>query len=177
MQTCKSYPSVFLGLAVSAAVLVVAGIGPGAATTSAQEKDQAYEAKFECAIPLTGTTCVVALDKKIPAGKRLKIEYVKARLLMPNAIKSAFDFYVDFGDPGGTNGVGSIHIVPASGGRTEGGFFGIWIVDEKVDAFAYRTADFPAPKVHLTNTNGDPMHLQNGNIQDGVLGGHLVAVK
>jgi hypothetical protein len=175
MHTFRSDRAALLGLAISAAALVVTAVGPGAATAGTVAKEQLYEAKFDCAIPLTATTCSVTLDKKIPAGKRLRIEYVKARLMIPNAVRSGFEFAVDYGDPGAAGSVGSIKVVPQSAGRTEGGFFAIWAVNEKVQAYAYRTANYPAPKVHLTNPTGDALHLQNGSIQDGVLGGHLVA--
>ena len=177
MHLFRSYPSVVLGLAISAAVLVVTGVGPGAATAGTPATEQVYEARFDCSIPLTGTTCSVTLDKKIPAGKRLRIEYIKARLMVPSSVRSSFEFYVDFGDPGAAGSVGTIHAVTVSAGRTEGGFFNIWAVDEKAQAFAYRTANYPAPRVHLSDPSGDPLHLQNGSIQDGILGGHLIAVR
>jgi hypothetical protein len=105
------------------------------------------------------------------------MEYIKARIVVPTVAKSGFDFYVDFGDPNATGGVRTIHAVPELVGRTEGGFYNIYTVSEKTQAFAYRTENLPAPKVHLNNPTGDPMHLQNGSIQDGVLGGSLVGLE
>ena len=176
MHTSRNYPSVVLGLAISAAALVATGVGPGVQRAASQVKEQAYEAQFECAIPSNSGNCSVTVDKEIPAGRRLRIESIKARIVVPTAIKSEFEFYVDFGDPGASGSVRSIHVVPALVGKTEGGFYNIYEVSEKVQALAYRTENYPAPKVHLSNPNGDPMHLQNGSIHDGVLGGHLVGI-
>ena len=176
MHTFRNSPPVVLGLAISAAVLVVTGVGPGVARAASQVKEQVYEAKFECAIPSNSGTCSVTVDKEIPAGRRLRIEYIKARIVVPTSIKSEFEFYVEVGDPSAPGGVRSIHVVPEPAGRTEGGFYNYFEVSEKVQAMAYRTESYPAPKVHLNNPNGDPMHLQNGSIHDGVLGGHLVSI-
>ena len=176
MPTLRNCLSVVPGLVISAAVLVATGAGPGVARSASQVKEQVYEAKFECAIPSNSSNCSVTVDKEIPAGRRLKIEYIKARIVVPTATKSEFEFYVDFGDPSAPGSVRSIHAVPAPAGRTEGGFYNFYDVSEKVEAFAYRTGSYPAPKVHLSNPNGDPMHLQNGSIHDGVLGGHLVGI-
>jgi hypothetical protein len=71
-------------------------------------------------------------------------------------------------------GVRAIYVVPEAAGKTEGGFYNIYAANEKVQAFAYRTASYPAPKVHLENPSGDPTHLQNGTIQDWVLSGFPV---
>ena len=176
MPRLRNYLSVVRGLAIFAAVLVATGVGPGVARVASQVKEQVYEAKFECAIPSNSGNCSVMADKEIPAGRRLRIEYIKARIVVPTAIKSEFEFYVDFGDPSAPGGVRSIHAVPALVGRTEGGFYNFYEVSEKVQDFAYRTENYAAPKAHLSNPNGDPMHLQNGSIQDGVLGGHLVGI-
>lgn len=176
MPTSRSFLSVVLGLAISTALLVVTGAGPRVARAASQVNEQVYEADFECAIPSNSGSCSVTVDKEIPAGRRLKIEYIKASIVVPTAIKSEFEFYVDFADPSAPGSVRSIHAVPALVGRTEGGFYNRYEVNEKVEAFAYRTKDYPAPKVHLSNPNGDPMHLQNGAINDGVLGGHLVSI-
>jgi hypothetical protein len=176
MHTLRNYLSVVLALAISAAVLVVTGAGPEVARAASQVKEQVYEANFECAIPGNSGNCSVTVGKEIPAGRRLRIEYIKARIVVPTAIKSEFEFYVEFGDPGAPGGVRSIHVVPELVGRTEGGFYNIYEVSEKVQAFAYRTGNYPTPKAHLNNPNGDPMHLQNGSIHDGVLGGHLVGI-
>jgi hypothetical protein len=157
-------------------VLVAAGAGPGVARAAAQVKEQVYEAQFECAIASNSGDCSVTVDKEIPAGRRLRIEYIKARIVVPTAIKSEFEFYVEFGDPGAPGSVRSIHVVPEPAGKTEGGFYNFYEVNEKVETFAYRTASYPAPKAHLNNPKGDPMHLQNGSIHDGVLGGHLVGI-
>jgi hypothetical protein len=173
MRTLRNCLSVVLGVAVAAAVLVVTGAGPDAAKGANQAKEQAYEANFECAIPAGSANCTVAADKEIPAGKRLRVESVKARIVMPTATKT-FEFYVELGDPSAPGGVRAMHVVPESAGKTEGGFYNIYAANEKVQAFAYRTASYPAPKVHLENPSGDPMHLQNGTIQDGVLSGFLV---
>jgi hypothetical protein len=176
MHTLRNCLSVVLGLAISAAVLVVTGVGPGVARAASQVKEQVYEAKFECAIPSDSGNCSVTVDKEIPSGRRLRIEYIKARIVVPTAIKSEFEFYVDFGDPSAPGSVRSIHVVPELVGRTEGGFYNFYEVSEKVQTFAYRTENYPAPKAHLNNPHGDPMHLQNGSIHDGVLGGHLVGI-
>jgi hypothetical protein len=176
MHTFRNCRSLVLGLTISAAVALVTAAGPGVAGTAPQAKEQVYEAKFECAIPANAASCSVAADKEIPTGVRLKLEYIKARIVLPTATKS-FEFSVDFGDPGATDSVGSIHVVPELVGKTEGGFYNIYAVNEKVQAYAYRTGSYPAPKAHLNNPNGDPMHLQNGTIQDGVLGGHLVGIE
>ena len=174
MRTLRNCLSVVLGVAVAAAVLVVTGAGPDAAKGAPQAKEQAYEANFECAIPAGSANCAVAADKEIPAGKRLRVESIKARIVMPTATKTAFEFYVELGDPSAPGGVRAIHVVPESAGKTEGGFYNIYAANEKVQAFAYRTASYPAPKVHLENPSGDPTHLQNGTIQDWVLSGFLV---
>jgi hypothetical protein len=176
MHTPGNCLSVVLGVAISATLLAVTGVGPGVAGAAPQVKEQVYEAQFECAIPSNSGNCSVTAGKEIPAGRRLRIEYVKARIVVPKAIKSEFEFYVDFGDPTAPGGVRAIHAVPELVGQTEGGFYNIYEVSEKVEAFAYRTENYPAPKVHLNNPNGDPMHLQNGAIHDGVLGGRLVGV-
>jgi len=176
MHTLRNCLLVVLGLAVSAALLVAIGAGPGVAKAAPQANEQVYEAKFECAIPSNSGNCSIAVDKEIPAGKRLRIEYVKASIVVPTSIKSEFEFYVDFGDPSTTGSVGSIHAVPELTGKTEGGFYNIFTVSEKVQVFAYRTGNYPAPKAHLSNPKGDPMHLQNGTVRDGVLGGHLVGI-
>jgi hypothetical protein len=157
------------GLAVCAVALVATGAAP-------KVKEQPYEGKFECAIALTGAECTVAADKTIPAGRRLRIESVKARIVVPIATKSAFELFVDYGDPSAASGVGSIHAVPQQVGRTEGGFYNIFEVNEKAQAFAYRTAAYPAPKVRLSNPTSDPLKLQNGTIQDGVVSGVLVGL-
>ena len=176
MHTLRNCPSIVLGLAISAAALAVTGVGPGVAGAAPQATERVYEAQFECAIPSNSGNCSVTADKEIPAGSRLRIEYIKARIVVPTAIKSEFEFYVDFGDPSAPGGVRSIHVVPELVGQTEGGFYNIYAVSEKVQAFAYRTENYPAPKVHLNNPKGDPMHLQNGSIHDGVLGGRLVGI-
>ena len=176
MHTFRNSLSVVLGLAICAAVLVATSDGPAAARAASQVKEQVYEANFECGIPSNGGNCSIAADKEIPAGKRLRIEYIKARIVVPTAIKTEFEFYVDFGDPSAPGSVGSIHVVPGPAGRTEGGFYNFFEVNEKVQTFAYRTADYPAPKAHLSNPKGDPMHLQGGSIHDGVLGGYLVDI-
>ena len=176
MHMSRNHLSVVLGLAISGAALVATGAGPGVAGAAPQVKEQVYEAHFECAIPSNSGNCSVTADKEIPAGSRLRIESIEARIVVPAAIKSEFEFYVDFGDPSAPGSVRSIHAVPAPAGRTEGGFYNFYDVSEKVEAFAYRTGSYPAPKVHLSNPNGDPMHLQNGSIHDGVLGGHLVGI-
>jgi hypothetical protein len=177
MHTFRNCLSVVLGLALSAAVLVVTGAGPGVAKDAPQAKEQVYEANFECAIPSSSADCSAAVDKEIPAGRRLRVESIKARIVVPSAIKSEFEFYVDFGDPSAPDGVHSIHVVPQLVGHTEGNFFNIFEVSEKVQAFAYRTEKYPAPKAHLSNPKGDPLHLQNGSIHDGVLGGQLVGLE
>ena len=71
---------------------------------------------------------------------------------------------------------GSIHATPQLVGRTEGGFYNVYEVNEKVQAFAYKTANYPAPKVRLSNPTSDPLKLQNGAIQDGVVGGFIVGL-
>ena len=177
MHTFRSCLSVVLGSAIFAAALVVTGAGPDGASAAPQVKERVYQAKFECTIPATGANCSVTLDKEIPAGMRLRIESIEARIVVPAATKSSFEFYVDFGDPGATGSVGSIHVVPKPAGSTDGRFYDFYSVSEKVQAFAYRTGDYPAPRVHLNNPTRDPLNLQNGTIQDGVLGGHLVGIE
>jgi hypothetical protein len=131
---------------------------------------------LECAIPDAGANCSITVDREIPAGMRLKMENIKAPIVVPTPTKSTFEFYVDFGDPSAPGSVRSIHVVLELAGRTEGGFYNFYDANEKMEAFAYRTESFPAPKVHLNNPNGSPMHLQDGSIHDRVLGGHLVAI-
>jgi len=177
MSRFRNNLAAVVGLAVSAAVLMVTGAGPGAATAAPKAKEQVFEAKFECAIPSGSTSCAVAADKQVPASRRLRLEYIKARLVIPVAAKTGFDFYVDYGDPSAAGGVGTIHATPQFVSRTEGGFFNIYTIDEKVQTFAYRTVAYPAPKVRLNNPTGDPLNLQNGTIQDGVLGGTLVGLE
>lgn len=99
MRTLRNCLSVVLGVAVAAAVLVVTGAGPDAAKGAPQAKEQAYEANFECAIPAGSANCAVAADKEIPAGKRLRVESIKARMVMPTATKTAFEFYMELRDP------------------------------------------------------------------------------
>jgi hypothetical protein len=176
MDILRNCLSVVLELAISGAVLVATAVGPGVAGAAPQVKEQVYEAHFECAISSNSGNCSVTADKEIPAGSRLRIEYIKARIVVPTAIKSEFEFYVDFGDPTAPGGVRSIHVVSELVGQTEGRFYNIYAVSEKVQAFAYRTDNYPAPKVHLNNPKGDPMHLQNGSITDGVLGGRLIGI-
>jgi hypothetical protein len=158
------------------AVLALAGLGPGVTKASAQAKDQAYEATFACTIPTGGTACSVTIDKEIPAGMRLRIAAVKARIVVPSATKSAFEFRIELGDPSEAGGIRSIRMTPTLVGPTEGRFYNVWAVDEKLEVFAYRTDKQPAPKVHLINPGGDPLYLQYGSIQEGALSGQLVGL-
>jgi hypothetical protein len=138
---------------------------------------QAYEGKFECAIPATGNTCTVAADSAIPAGKRIKLDSVKARIVVSSRTRSPFEAFIDVGDPAAEGGVRSIKITPTQSGRTEGGFFSIWTVNEKLDSFAYKTANCPAPKFRLSNPEPDPLKLLNGAVQDGVVSGSVVGLE
>ena len=176
MNTFRNCLSVVLGLAISAAVLVVTGAGPGGASAAPRVKERVYQAKFECAIPAGSADCSVTVDKEIPAGMRLRMEYIKARVVVPAAAKTSFEFYVDLGDPSATGGVRSIHVVPKFVDTTDGKFYNIYAVSETVQAFAYRTGNYPAPKVHLNNPTRDPLNLQNGSNRDGILGGYLVGL-
>jgi hypothetical protein len=173
MQTFRNWAPVIFGPAIFAAFLVV-DVAPGVAEAAPRAKERVYEGKFECAIPANGTDCSVTVDRAIPAGMRLRIDYIKARIVIPS--RSSFEFSVEVGDPGASGGVRATPIVPTAAGRTEGGFYSIWAVNETSQAFAYRTEKCPAPKFHLNNPKGDPLKLQNGSIQDGIVGGSLVSL-
>ncbi|MFB3777640.1 MAG: hypothetical protein ACE141_08505 [Bryobacteraceae bacterium] len=165
--------AVVLGFGVIATLLVVTGSGPAVAKASAQAKEQVYEAQFECAIPAGAQSCSVAMERAIPAGKRLRITSVKANIIMPSRVKSGFGFTLEFGDPAAEGGVRSIRVTPTLVGPTEGRFYNIWAVDEKIDAVATRTEKFPAPRVQLNNPEGDPLYSQYGTVREGVLAGVL----
>ena len=162
--------------AVFAAFVVVMGVDPGVAGAAPQAASQAYEAKFECAIPDAGAECSVTADKPIPAGMRLRLEYVRARIVVPARIRSPFEFSMDVGDPGASGGVRTIKVTPKQVGATEGRFFNIWAVDKQVQDFAYRTSQCPAPAFRLSSPDPDPTKLLNGAVQDGVVGGALVGL-
>ena len=176
MQTFRSWAPVAVGTAVFAVFLVSEGVGPRVASAAPQGNEQAYEAKFECRIPNASAECSVAADKAIPAGMRLRLDYVKARIVVPSRIKSPFEFSMDVGDPNASGGVRSIKVTPKQVGTTEGRFFSIWAVDEKVQDFAYRTDKCPAPTFRLNSPDPDPTKLLNGAVQDGTVGGALVGL-
>ena len=136
----------FLGAGVFCAILPVIGVTSGVAQ---QPKEQAYEAKFECTLLTTGDTCTVTADKPIPAGMRLRVEYVKARIVIPSRVRSPFAFSMDLGDPNASGGVRTVQVTPKQAGATEGRFFNIWAVDEKLSDIAYRTDKCPAPGFRL----------------------------
>src|SRR5512138_2324005 len=117
----------------------------------AQMKDQAYEAAFACSISVGSPNCSATADKEIPAGMRLHIGQIKARIVMPSRIKTAFEISVEIGDPAAPGGIRSIRLNPTLVGPTEGRFYNIWSVDEKVEAVAQRTEKNAAPKVFLSN--------------------------
>jgi hypothetical protein len=164
------------GSAIFAVFLVANGAGPGVASAAPQANEQAYEAKFECSIPDASAQCSVTAGAAIPAGMRLRLDYVKARIVVPSRIKSPFEFSMDVGDPNASGGVRSIKVTPKQVGTTEGRFFTIWAVDEKVQDFAYRTDKCPAPTFRLNSPDPDPTKLLNGAVQDGVVGGALVGL-
>ncbi len=176
MKTFRSRGALVFGAVTLAAFFAVKGINPRAANAAPQASAQAYETKFECAIAPAATDCSAAAESAIPAGKRLRIDYIRARVVVPSRVKTPFEFYIELGDPGSAGGVRSIKATPTQSGRTEGGFFAIWAVNEKVDGFAYRTDKHPAPKFRLSSPEHDPLKLLNGAVQDGVVGGSLVAL-
>jgi hypothetical protein len=176
MRTFKGPAPLFIAAAVFSAFFAANGFGPGVASAAQQAKSQAYEAKFECALSTSSAECSIVADKPIPPGMRLKVEYFKARIVVPSRIKSPFVFSMDLGDPNAGGGVRSIKVTPKQVGTTEGRFFSIWAVDEKVEEFAYRTDKFPAPVFRLNSPDPDPTKLMNGAVQDGVVGGTLVSL-
>jgi hypothetical protein len=177
MHEFRSWVPVVPAALIFAAFLAVQGSGPGVANAAPQAGGQSYAAKFECAIAPAAADCSAAADNAIPAGRRLKIESVKARIVVPSRVKAPLEFFIDVGDPGAPGGVRSIKATPTQSGRTEGGFFAIWAVDERVEGFAYRTEKFPAPKFRLSSPEHDPLKLLNGAVQDGVVGGSLVGLE
>jgi len=176
MRTFRSWVALVVGAAIPAIFVAAKGMGPSVASAAPQVKEQAYEAKFECAIPNARAECSVTADKPIPAGMRLRLEYVKARIVVPSRIKSPFEFSMDVGDPNASGGVRSVKVTPKQVGATEGRFFNIWAVDEKVQDVAYRTDKCPAPTFRLKSPDRDPTKLLNGAVQDGVVGGALVGL-
>ena len=91
-------------------------------------------------------------------------------------IKSPFEFSIDVGDPSASGGVRSIKVTPKQVGTTEGRFFNIWAVDEKMEEIAYRTDKRPAPSFRLSSPDPDPAKLLNGAVQDGIVGGTLISL-
>jgi hypothetical protein len=167
-------PAAFV-IAALAVALGVNGV-PGAANAAPQASQQTYQAKFECSISPAAADCIAAAGA-IPNGRRLRIDSVKARIVVPSRIRAPFEFFVEVGDPAAPGGVRSVKATPAQTGRTEGGFFAIWTVDEKVDGFAYSTGACPAPRFRLSSPEHDPLKLLNGAVQDGVVSGSLVALE
>ncbi len=167
MRTLTNVLVIVLGLAVLASAF----------TAVAQVKEQAYEAAFACAISTGSPNCSATADKEIPAGMRLQLAQVKARIVMPSRIKTAFEISIEIGDPAAAGGVRSIRLNPTLVGPTEGRFYNIWAVDEKLEAVAQKTQKNSAPKVLLSNPEGDPLYLQAGAIQEGSLTGRLVAAE
>ena len=163
--------------ALAAALLGVTAFGPGVVNAAPQANQQAYQAKFECAIAPAAADCSAAAPNAIPNGRRLRIESVKARIVVPGRVRTPFEFFIDVGDPAAAGGVRSIKATPTQSGRTEGGFFAIWTVDEKVEGFAYATANCPAPRFRLSSPEHDPLKLLNGAVQDGVVSGSLVGLE
>jgi len=176
MHTFKSRTPMLITAAIFAIFPVANGVGQSLANAAPQGKEQAYEAKFECRIPDAAAECSVTADQAIPAGARLRLEYVKARIVVPSRIRTPFEFFMDVGDPNASGGVRSIKVTPKQVGTTEGRFFSIWAVDEKVQDFAYRTDQCPAPRFRLSSPEPDPTKLLNGAVQDGTVGGALVGL-
>ncbi len=172
-RRCEPAP---LGVTVLAALLAVQSAGPPLGM-AAQGGDLAYQAKFECAIAAAAADCSAVANSAIPAGKRLSIGYVRARIVVPSRVRTPFELFIDVGDPGTPGGVRSVRATPTQSGRTEGGFFAIWTVNEKVEGFAYRTEKCPAPTVRLSSPEHDPLKLLNGAVQDGVMAGSLVSLE
>jgi hypothetical protein len=169
MRTLRKGLTVILVPAILAALFTV--------VVFAQAKEQAYEAAFGCAISVGSPNCSATADKEIPAGMRLRVERVKARIVMPSRTKSEFTISVEVGDPAAPGGIRSIRLNPTLVGPTEGRFYNIWAVEEKVEGLAQRTEKSPAPKIVLSNPGGDPLYLQAGSIQEGSLSGRLVGAE
>ncbi|HSW49981.1 MAG TPA: hypothetical protein VLH09_07380 [Bryobacteraceae bacterium] len=174
MHTLRHLLAVVSGCALLCTLMVLAGLEPAIAKASAQAKEQAYEAQFECTIPSGAQTCSVTMEQAIPAWMRLKITSVKGQIIMPSRVKSGFGLTIEFADPSAEGGVRSIRVTPTLVGPTEGRFYNIWAVDEKLDAVASRTDKLPAPRVLLSNPEGDPLYSQYGTVREGVLAGTLV---
>jgi len=127
MRTLRNCRSVVLGVAVCRRVLVVTGAGPDAAKSAPQAKEQAYEANFECAIPAGGANCTVAADQR-DSRRQASSEWSLSKAADRNATatKTAFEFYVELGDPSAPGGVRAIHVVPDVRGQDRGGFYNIY---------------------------------------------------